>query len=307
MGRILFLVGLLLVLAIIIWAAVVNQRIPLVENELLEEVDSASGEMVDGITINVNEVGTGTVPVFLLHDADITGSPIFTDLVGALGEDVRVVLVDLPGFGLSTRLPGEGPGHTVASMASRVSTVIESRAEGPVVVVGVGLGGEVAAEIAVTKPGIVASLVMIDSDFYADENWVEFLEGVPWIGTAVTLAFEASGSFSESTWAPYCDSDGWCPSAPMIQARSVATSISQTTESLNGFVNTAPASDVPSRLGDVIAPSLFIWSELGPVPENSVDEVVKLMSDLAVERIETFQAHLDEPGQVAALISGMIP
>lgn len=244
-GRIIFLIVLLTVLAVIVWAAVVNQNIGLVENESLEDIDIANGQTVGDLTINVNESGNSPVPVVLLHDSDITGSPIFARLVATLGEDVRVILVDLPGFGLSSRIPGEAPGHTVSSMAGAISEVIATRTEGPAVLVGVGLGGEVAAEIAVNHPEQVASLVMIDSDFYADKSWTQVLEGIPWFGSAVTYAFEASGSFSNSEWAPYCESGGWCPSEPMVIARSVATSISQTTESLNGFVNTPPASDVP--------------------------------------------------------------
>lgn len=152
-GRIIFLIVLLTVLAVIVWAAVVNQNIGLVENESLEDIDIANGQTVGDLTINVNESGNSPVPVVLLHDSDITGSPIFARLVATLGEDVRVILVDLPGFGLSSRIPGEAPGHTVSSMAGAISEVIATRTEGPAVLVGVGLGGEVAAEIAVNPPG----------------------------------------------------------------------------------------------------------------------------------------------------------
>jgi pimeloyl-ACP methyl ester carboxylesterase len=306
-GRIVFLIFLLIALAFVIWAAVVNQRIPLVENLPFDEVDTANAEIVDGVSLHVEEQGNGTTPVFLLHDFDITGSSIFTDLLVALGEQVRVVRVDLPGYGLSSRIPGEDQGHTVASMASRVAAVITARSDVPVVVAGVGLGGEVAAEIAVTNPDLVASLVMIDVDFYSRRGWVEVLEGIPWVGTAATFAFDASGSFSESHWAPYCESGGWCPTEPIRQARTLAASLEMTTESLNGFVNTPPASDVPSRLGDIAAPALYIWSEQGGVPEDSVDEVVLLMPNLTVTGVDAFQAHLEEPTQVADLIAGMIP
>lgn len=304
-GRVIFLVVLLAVLAVIIWAAVVNQRIPLVENMTLDELELESTVSVDGVTFNVDEVGSGSRTMVLLHDADITGSPMLVALASELGDDVRVLTVDLPGFGLTTRLPGEGPGHTVASMATRVASVIESTAEDAVTLVGVGLGGEVAAEIAVTRADLVDGLVMIDVDFYEDQSWVQLLEGVPWLGPAVTYAFESGGSFSASTWAPYCDEGGWCPTEAALEARTQATSIVDTTSSLNGFTNTAPASDVPSRLGDVSAPSLYIWSEKGPVSDDSVDAVVIALPGVFIEVFDTFQAHLDEPAAVAALIRGL--
>ena len=63
----------------------------------------------------------------------------------------------------------------------------------PAVVVGVGLGGEVAAEIAVTQPDLLAGLVMVDVDFYLPRDWDEFVERLPWFGTAATYALETGG------------------------------------------------------------------------------------------------------------------
>jgi pimeloyl-ACP methyl ester carboxylesterase len=140
-GRIFFLIVLLALLAAVIWAAVIHQRIPLVETVSLDSVETQGQEIVDGVTINVSDLGEGVTPVFLLHDVDIAGSAIFSDLAASLGSGVRVVEVDLPGFGLSTRLPGENPGHTVADMADKVSAVIEARSDVPIVLLGVGLGG----------------------------------------------------------------------------------------------------------------------------------------------------------------------
>jgi pimeloyl-ACP methyl ester carboxylesterase len=306
-GRILFLIVLLALLAAVIWAAVIHQRIPLVETVSLDSVETQDQEIVDGVTINVSDFGEGDLPVFLLHDVDVTGSAIFTDLEASLGNSVRTVEVDLPGFGLSTRLPGENPGHTVADMASKVSAVIEARSEGPAVLVGVGLGGEVAAEVAVTRPELVAGLVMIDVDFYSRNTWVQTLERIPWFGMAVTYAFEVGGSFSDSAIAPYCDAGGWCPDEAMVRLRGVTASIVDTTASINGFRVTDPASDVPSRLGDITAPTVFVWSQGGRVPEDSVDRVVSAVPGIVLERFDVFQAHLESPAGVADAIRGLIP
>jgi pimeloyl-ACP methyl ester carboxylesterase len=306
-GRFLFLILLLAVLAAVIWAAVVNQRIPLVENVALDSVETTDHEMVDEVSLNIQDLGESGTPVVLLHDSDLAGLAIFTDLVAALGEDVRTVAVDLPGFGLSTRLPGSGLGHTVADMAKKVSAVIETRSDVPVVIVGVGLGGEVGAEIAVTRPELVAGLAMIDVDFYSSNTWIHSLEKLPWFGMAITYAFETRGTFSESEFAPYCEVGGWCPSDGFQRHRELTTSIVGSTESVNGFRTTPPASDVPSRLGDITAPTVYLWSSDGAVPEDSVDRVVAAVPGIVLERFDAFQAHLDEPDEVAGIVENLLP
>lgn len=307
LGRMTFLVVLLIFLAAVIWAAVTIQQIPLVENVPLSEVETGNAEKVDGITLNVVDEGSASPPVFLFHDADISGSVALEDLMTALGDDVHKVAVDLPGFGLSTRLPSEGAGHTVAGMARTMVEVIESRSDGEALLVGVGLGGEVAAEVAATRSDLVSGLVMVDVDFYNDAGLIRALEGIPWFGLAVTQAAEINGSIGQSSWDPYCGSEGWCPTEGQERARQIRSKIVNTTDSLYSFRNTSPASDVPARLGDITAPSILVWSTMGSVPEDSINRVETAMQQVSVQKVDTFQAHLDDPALVAALIKSLFP
>lgn len=306
-GRMLFLIVLLVLLGGVIWAAVVNQRVPLVETVALDGVETALQVPVEDISLNVVDQNESETPVVLLHDVDLIGGAIFTGVRDSLGPNVRTIAIDLPGFGLSTRVPGEDPRHTVANMAMKVSAVLDELTDGPSIFVGVGLGGEVAAEVAVTRPDLVAGLLMIDVDFYGGDTWVQTLERLPWVGRAVTHAFETRGSFSDSASAPYCELGGWCPDDGLIRHRDLTTSIVGSTDSLNGFRVTDPASDVPSRLSDVQTPSAFVWSQKGRVPEDSVDRVIAAVPGISLERIDAFQAHLEDPGNVASIIMGLIP
>lgn len=304
--RFIFLIFMLLLVGVVVWAAVVNQQIPLVEDTPLSTVETPGSETVDGVTFNVNDRGTGPA-VFLLHDVDIAGSVMLSGVVDALGEDVRTISVDLPGFGFSTRLPEQGPGHTVADMANKMAGVIEARTSGPVLLAGVGLGGEVAAEVAVTNPDLVASLVLIDVDFYGSGTWVQTVERLPFLGVAATHAFETRGTFSESTWAPHCEEDGWCPTPAQKAAREAAGGIVDTTASLHAFRNTAPASEVPSRLKDITSPTTFIWSSKGSVPEEDVERVMSAMGEASRVDVEVYQAHLESPDRIAAEIRSLLP
>ncbi len=306
-GRFVVLIFLLLALGAFIWSAVIMQQIPLVEDVLLEDLDVGGTETVEGIRFHVEDSGTDSTPTFFFHDIDIGGMATFDDLISSLGDDARSIAVDLPGFGLTTRIPEVGPEHTVGKMAERMVAVIEARTSEPSVLVGVGLGGEVAAEVAVLRPDLVAGLVLIDVDFYGGGGWVQTAENVPWMGTAFTYAFETSGAFADNAFAPYCDQGGWCPTRAQAAARSTAASIVDTTESLNAFRNTPAASNVPSLLGDITAPTILVWSDQGEIPRSSQDRVVEAMADVTFEPIGALQAHLQEPGWVADLIRRLLP
>lgn len=304
-ARLIVLVVLLFLFAVVIWAAVTNQQIPLVEDRPLDTVDLADSEVSDGLRYNVADRGDSPTPVFLFHDVEITGSVMFESLVAALGDDVRTVAVDLPGFGLTSRITSPGNVYTVTDMAERLVPVIEARSAGPVVLAGTGLGGKVAAEIAVTRPDLVSGLVMIDVDFYGGGSFVNTLERIPFIGTAVTYAWEVSGPMSGSAQAPYCDQGGWCPSDSQLASREFIDDIAGTTYSLHGFRNTTPAANVPSLLVDITAPTIYVWSERGPVPQDSVDRVLDAMPSAVLHMFDVFQAVHEESEQVADLIVGL--
>ncbi|MDP9143858.1 MAG: alpha/beta hydrolase, partial [Actinomycetota bacterium] len=250
----------------------------------------------------------GTVPLVLLHDVDVAGSVLWDEVVSALDPKFNVIRVDLPGFGLSERIPEEGSAHTVASMAIEVGDAIDQTFDQPAIVAGVGLGGEVAAEIAVTTPDLVAGVVMIDVDFYRPGGWVEFFEKLPWFGTAVTFAFETAGPFAADRWAPKCAEGGWCPSQSQVEGRDLAETILDTTDSIRAFRRTPAASLVPSKLNEITVPVHYFWSQQGAVPRKSVDKVQEELPEAQFDVLaDAWKAHLDFPGDIAAALASMAP
>jgi pimeloyl-ACP methyl ester carboxylesterase len=306
-ARFVVLLVMLALFAILVWTAVTNQRIPLAEDRRIDTVEELDLEVTEGVTFSVDDRGEGTTPVFLFHDVNIAGGVMFESLVDSFEGEVRTVAVDLPGFGFSTRFPAEGIHHTVRGMAERIVAVIEARADGPVIVAGIGLGGEVAAELAATRPELVAGLVMIDVDFYGGGSTVQSLERLPWIGTAVTNAFEVSGPFSESSRHPYCAEGGWCLTPNQTRIRELAAEVVGTTDSLRAFRSTPKAANVPARLVDITAPTVVVWSEKGPVPEDSTDRLLTAVSDARLESFDVYEAVHEAPDQVARVIASLIP
>ena len=306
--RLLVLVVLVVVAGLVVWAAVTRQRIELIEDVSSDELEIDTVVTSDGTSLNVVREGEGTVPLVLLHDVDVAGSVIWDGVVALLDPQFAVLRIDLPGFGLSERIPVEGTRHTVASMAVQVGEVVAQSFDQPAVFAGVGLGGEVAAEIAVTDPDLVAGIVLIDVDFYKPEGWVEFSEKLPWLGTAATFAFETAGPFAAGRWAPNCPEGGWCPTQSQVEARDLAETIEATSESIRAFRRTPAASQVPSKLNEITAPVHFLWSQLGDVPRESVDRVQEVMPEARFDVLaDAWKAHLDFPRDVAAAIAGLVP
>ncbi|REK12087.1 MAG: alpha/beta hydrolase [Actinobacteria bacterium] len=301
-ARMAVLIVLLFLFSVTVWAAVTNQQIPLVEDLPLDAVALEDSETSEGIRFNVDDQGSSDIPVFLFHDVEISGSVMFDNLLNSIDGEVRTVAVDLPGFGLTTRIPSPGIFYTVRDMGERVSAVVEARSDGPAVLVGVGLGGKVAAEIAATRPELVAGLMIIDTDFYGGGGWVQLAERIPFVGRAMTYAFEVSGPLSGQAQAPYCEEGGWCPSPDQVEARAVIAGIAGTTYSLHGFRNTTPAANVPSLLEDITAPTIYVWSEDGPVPESSVERFMEEFGDAELESFDVFQAVQESSGAVADLV-----
>lgn len=302
LGRFLVLVILLILVGVAVWSSVTEQRIELIETTSLESIDRAETSDVDGLSINVVEGTGGPVPVVLLHDFDVAGSLLLSPVADQVDGRFYPVRVDLPGFGLSERIPVPGRLHTVAAMAEIMAGVIRERYDIPVVVAGVGLGGEVAAEIAVTHSEVIRGLVMIDTDFWEESDWVGIAETLPYVGTAVVHNFEASGRYGLDRWAPRCDGGGWCPTADQIAARDRAASIVDTTSSLSAFLETPESSLVPAELDAISVPSAYVWSADGVVPRESVDMIISRMSGVSVIEAGVWRAHLESPGSVIEAI-----
>jgi 3-oxoadipate enol-lactonase len=107
----------------------------------------------------------GQGPTVVLVHAGIADSRMWTPFAGLLAEDRRVVRYDLRGYG-RTELP-PGPFRHVEDL----SAVIAATSDGPVHLVGASMGGRVALDLALERPDVVDSLVLLGtvvSGFEAD-------------------------------------------------------------------------------------------------------------------------------------------
>ena len=102
--------------------------------------------------------GSGDTTLVLLHGfgESLMGWRAVAD---RLAERYRVVLLDLPGFGLSEK-PAAGP-WDLGAMHARLAAFVARWTEGPVVVVGHSMGGELAASLALADTMRIVGAVLI--------------------------------------------------------------------------------------------------------------------------------------------------
>ncbi len=106
--------------------------------------------------LNVIEAGEGR-PLVILHGL-LGSSRNWGAIVRRLGESRRVLALDLPNHGASPWTEA----MDYPFMARSVAAFMEGRALGPAVVVGHSMGGKAAMVLALTRPELVAGLVVVD-------------------------------------------------------------------------------------------------------------------------------------------------
>ncbi|MEO6412755.1 MAG: alpha/beta hydrolase [Pedococcus sp.] len=112
----------------------------------------------EGLKIAYERVGAGP-PLVLVHGAAEDGRTWQLQLA-VLADEFTVVAWDEPGAGRSCDLP---EGMTLAGFADGLAALVESLQLGPAHVAGLSWGGTVALELYRRHPGLVATLIMIDT------------------------------------------------------------------------------------------------------------------------------------------------
>jgi pimeloyl-ACP methyl ester carboxylesterase len=279
---------------IVIYTAVTNQRADLTEDRRTAALDLEDTSTVQGVRINVATDDGGSQPVVILHDDDVTGGMILADLSRSLGDPYQGARLDLPGFGYSDRIASVDTRYTAAGMAQIVAGVIQERYDSPVMIVGIGFGGEVAADLALTYGDLVAGLVMVDTDFWDAPSLEVSLEQLSWVGKAATYTWETGGRFALDNWAQNCDSGGWCPTDSQLAERASIVTIEGTTDAIWSFRRTEEGALAPSNLGEITVPVAYVWSSDGEVRQETVDRLTDEMTSLQVVESASFAAHLED-------------
>jgi 3-oxoadipate enol-lactonase len=214
-----------------------------------------AGRMLHSTDINVIRTGPrGKAPVVLLHSAGLDLTYWDTQLE-ALRRHHDVVALDLPGHG---RSGGQAEDITIDSVTEAIAGVIAGLGGGPVHVVGLSVGGLVAQSMALARPELVRSLVLIDTAarFPADGQAAMRARAATarQEGMAAVLAGLLGHWFLPGTLAQ----------RPHLTDRAIKTLLHDDPEVHAALWEMIAGFDVADRLPAVMAPTLVLVGEHDP-------------------------------------------
>jgi pimeloyl-ACP methyl ester carboxylesterase len=154
----------------------------------LQRAHPARGKMIEvaGATLNVVDIGPRDAPgppVVMIHGASSNLEVMRQPLGEMLAGNHRVILIDRPGHGWSTRTRLED--STPAIQGRMIEEALEKLGVGPVVLVVHSWSGALGARMALDYPERVAGLVMLAPVAYpwrGGVGWYTKLVAVPLIG-----------------------------------------------------------------------------------------------------------------------------
>lgn len=112
----------------------------------------------NGLEIAYERVGEGP-PLVFAHGAALDGR-VWQPQLAALADELTLVAWDEPGAGRSSDVPAD---FGLADYANCLAALIEALALGPAHVAGLSWGGTVVQELYRHNPGLVATLILVDT------------------------------------------------------------------------------------------------------------------------------------------------
>lgn len=188
---------------------------------------------------------------------------IWDPLVAVLPEDLGILRYDKRGHGLSSL----GTPHTLADNVADFAALIEAHGGGPVVAVGLSVGGLIAQGLAMERPDLVQALVLTctGAKIGTDALWDERIAAVEKDGTAALL----EGTMERWFTARFREQDGPVYHAvrAMFERQSAAGYIA--------MCQVIKAADLRERAGEIKAPTLGIaGAHDGATPPSLMNETV---------------------------------
>jgi pimeloyl-ACP methyl ester carboxylesterase len=183
-----FLFGLILLLALIVaglvWFSARTAR-------RVEAVLPPRGQFIDidGQRIHYVDSGGSKPPVVMIHGLGGNLLHFGYAMADKLSDDFRVILVDRPGSGYSTR-PDDAPA-TLTAQAKTIATLIRRLGLERPLVVGHSLGGALSLAMALDHPDCVGGLALLAPLTHAQDEVPEVFRGVvvasPLVRKAIAL------------------------------------------------------------------------------------------------------------------------
>ena len=205
----------------------------------------------NGLDIAYERAGDGP-PLVFVHGAASDGRA-WQPQLAALADEFTVVAWDEPGAGRSSDVPAD---FGLADYANCLAALIEAVALGPAHVAGLSWGGTVVQELYRHHPGLVATLILVDT--YA--GWKGSLpeQEVQARITGALDMLEAPAADFDPTFPGLFAGDPPAEFVPLLEE--IAASVRP--ESLKAQLPVMAETDQRDLLPRIAVPTLLIWGEL---------------------------------------------
>jgi len=206
---------------------------------------------VEGLEIAYQRVGTGP-PLVFVHGGAEDGRA-WQPQLAALADEFTVVAWDEPGAGSSSDVPVD---FGLADYANCLAALIDALALGPAHVAGLSWGGTVVLELYRLHPGLVATLILVDT--YA--GWKGSLpeEEVHARVAGVREMLAAPAEEFDPTYPGLWAGDPPAEFVPLLEQ--IAADVRP--DSLWNEVRVMAEADQRDLLPHIAVPTLLIWGEL---------------------------------------------
>ena len=277
----------------------------------LQRAYPARGRMIEvaGATLNVVDIGPRDAPgppVVMIHGASSNLEVMRQPLGERLARNHRVILIDRPGHGWSTRARQED--STPAIQGRMIDEALEKLGVGPAILVVHSWSGALGARMALDHPRRVAGLVMLAPVAYpwrGGVGWYTKLVAIPVIGPLLAytitlpLGYFLAGPGARGVFLPQVMPDGFVgntatalvlrPREFLANARDVVTLRAAVEEQapryvdirvpavvISGEVDKTVTTNIHSRPFAKAVPNakLIVLPDVGHMVQNAAPELV---------------------------------
>ena len=231
--------------------------------------------MVQQQPVFVQDSGWRDAPVVLLLHGFGASLQAWDDWAPALEKNLRVLRIDIPGFGLSG--PAVNHDYSDAADVARVIALLDQLGVQQVIMAGHSMGGRIAWNLAATHPERVSQLVLLAPDGFPDPNAKS--DKTYEVPTLLGLM-----QYSLPQWAlrmggvapAFADNSQLTP--PMMQRYHDMMLAPGVRTALLERMRQTRNSDPVARLQSITVPTLLIWGEKDAfIPVGNAQDYLKAM------------------------------
>jgi pimeloyl-ACP methyl ester carboxylesterase len=260
----------------------------------LDDAPRARDVTCRNVRVRIRERGSGS-PVLLIHDF-LSDYDEWTDVAGLLAERLRVLSVDLPGFGESEKPRPDRFDYTFDRLAEAMVDVAGALEAAPLSVCGHGVGAAVALALAERHPAMVRRLLLVSPPLFGGRAMAGARAmGLPILG-ALTFKQLYGRRFFERHFLRHVFASNGPPADRLDRLFDHFSSPAAREAAFAVLEATLDTRTLEARLSRVSAPSLVVWGRKDVLAPAAIGR--RLARALPSARLELFDCGHSPPEEM---------